>query len=438
MTPTGSVSFERAHTLRPVVIAGIAVIAVFFVGIGGWAATAPLRGAAIAPATVAPEGHRKTIQHLEGGIVREILVREGSTVDAGTVLLRLDDTQARAEAAEIEARWYARRAALGRLQAEQAGAAEPLVDPGLAGSADPAAAAALHAEAQQMRMRREALASQIAVLQRRAAKERETIKGLESSIQGYLRQAELIEEEIRTVEDLLKKGLERKPRLLALQRQRVELQRTVATSRSEIARAQEAIAEAEQEITSLREDRAAEIAAELAQTRTEVAELGEKLKALHDRLERKEVRAPQAGTVVDLRVKTLGGVVGPGEPILDLVPANDRLVLEARVTPNDIDEVGVGLTAQVYLLAYRTRHLPRVDGVVEHVSADRLVDPQTHEAYYAARIAVDRDQLATLGTNVVLTPGMPAEALIMTRERTILDYLLAPVTDVLRRGMREA
>jgi HlyD family secretion protein len=432
-------AFERAHNTTSIGLASVAVAAVFFLGFGGWAVTAPLRGATVAPATVVPESDRKMIQHLEGGIIREFLVDEGSTVAAGDVLVRLDDTQIRAEVRESQARLVGRQAELGRLKAEQIGAAEPVFEDDLqeAARSRSRVAEALAAEARQMRVRRESLESQIAVLARRAAGERETIAGHKTSIVSYRQQVAFINEEIQTVEALLRKGLERRPRLLALMRARSELERVAAASQSDIARAREAIAEAEQEIRSLVETRSAEIAAAVVEAQTEAAGLKEKVAAGLDKLARTWIRAPSSGTIVDLRFATPGGVVGPGEAIVDLVPAEDRLVLEARVAPNDIDDVEVGLIAQVHLVAYRQRSLPRIEGVVDRVSADRLVDPDSGETYYTARISIARGQLASLGPGIILTPGMLAEALIMTHERTLLDYVLAPVADVFRRGLRE-
>lgn len=433
-------AFERAYSTGPIALATLGVAVVFFLGFGGWAVTAPLRGATVASATVVPESDRKTIQHLEGGIIQEFLIHEGSTVAADDVLVRLDDTQIRAEVRELQARLLGRRAQLARLRAEQTGATEPAFDDDLreAARSRRVVAEALAAEATQMQIRRESLDSQIGVLRRRAAGEREMMAGQQASIASYQEQATVISEEIATVEGLLEKGLALKPRLLGLLRTRSELERLAAASRSDIARAKEAIAEAEQEARALVEGQRAEIAAALVEAQTDAAELKEKIAAALDQLARTLVRAPSPGTIVNLRFKTPGGVVTPGGAILDLVPVGEQLVLEARVAPTDIDDVEVGLIAQVHLVAYRQRSLPRIEGVVERVSADRLVDPDSGQSYYSARISIDHEQLAALGPGITLTPGMPAEALIMTRERTLFDYLLAPVADAFRRGLREA
>lgn len=432
-------SFEAACATRRVMVASAAVAAAFFLGFGGWAATAPLRGAVVAPALVGPESYRKTVQHLEGGIIAEILVHEGSQVAAGAPLVRLDATRFRAEVAELQTRWLANRAAMARLLAEQQGTRELAADEELRRLAGQNAEIArlLAAEAQLLRARRQALAQETQVLVHRAQSERESIRGQEASIASYGRQIALVDEEIQTVERLLRQGLERKPRLLALQRSRAEFERSIATSRSEIERSKEAILETEQQMRALVDGRAAEVAEELAKLRTETGEVQARLKAAQDRLARTEITAPVAGTVVNLRPKTIAGVIEPGKEILDLVPAADRLVLEARVAPADVDEVQRGLPVQVHLLAFRQRAMPRVAGTVDHVSADRLLDPDTGDAYYAVRVSVPQEELAQLDEGLLLVPGMPAEALIMTRERTLLSYLMAPLTDTFRRGLRE-
>lgn len=433
------IDLARAARLRPLALGGAGAMLAFFGGLGAWAATAPLAGAAVAPAVVAPEGYRKTVQHLEGGIVREILAREGSQVPAGAVLVRLDDTQARAEVSGLEAGWYATRAALARLAAEERGDAGLTPDPELAAAAAarPAVAAAVRAEADQLAARRAALEGRVAVLLSRIEKERRAIEGLKAEAVSYEQQRRFVDEELKAVRRLVEQGLERKPRLLALQRAKSQMEGNLASARAGLGRSKEAIAEAELERASLHQQRAEEVVKELTAAQVEAAGLAEKLKAARDRLERGVIVAPVAGTVVNLRVRTTGGVVGAGEPVMDLVPSGDELVLEARVSPTDIDEVAPGFKAQIHLTAYRTRHLPRLEGVVRQVSADRLVDEATREPYYAARIAVDAAEVAKLGEGVALTPGMPAEALIVTHERTVLDYLMAPVADVFRRGMRE-
>ena len=424
-------------SLRPPLLAGTAVALAFFAGFCGWAATAPLAGAAVAPALVAPEGSRKTVQHLEGGIVRRILVHDGSLVAAGQPLVELDDTRARAEHAALLAEWRAAKASEARILAEQADRTEPEFPAELLDAAhdDPALAQLLAGEVDRLSTRRASLRDQQAILANRVAQAEAEIAGLEAEIASAHTQLGLIGEEIEIVERLLAKGLERKPRLLALLRSKTQIEGAIAANRADIARAGQVIAEARQQSLSLESSRAEEIAAELAEMRKSLAGLAEKIRATADQLARIVVTAPVDGTVVDVRIKTIGGVIEPGAPLLDLVPAGGELLLEARVAPVDIDEVHPGLRAQVHLLAYQSRNLRRIEGEVRGVSADRLEDAATRQPYYLAKVAVDR---AALPAGIIMTAGMPADVMIVTGERTLLQYLLRPITDTLRRGLRES
>lgn len=423
-------------SLRLPVLGGLAVAGLFFAGFGGWAASAPLAGAAVASAVVAPDGSRKLVQHLEGGIVRRILVQDGSRVAAGQALVEIDATQAAAEHAALLAEWRALVAAEARLLAEQAGVPRASFPPDLvaAAAAEPAVARLLAAEGERLVSRRTALADQQAVLAERVAQGAAEIRGLEAEIASAGRQLGLIDEEIKGVRQLVAQGLERRSRLLALERSRAEIEGGIGADRAGIARAGQVMAEARQQMRSLASEQAERVAAELAETRRSAAAAAEKLRATADRLGRTVVRAPVAGTVVDLQVKTAGGVVEPGAPLMGIVPAEADLLLEARVAPVHIDEIHPGLSARVHLLAFKSRNLPRIEGRLREVSADRLEDPVTHEPYYLARVAVPR---LALPEGIVLAAGMPAEVLIVTAERTLLSYLLQPVSDALRKGLRE-
>ncbi len=424
-------------SLRWPLLAGAAIALAFFAGLGSWAAVAPLAGAAIAPAIVAPAGSRKIVQHLEGGIVRRILVKDGSTVAAGAALIELDGTPARAEHAALLAQWWALKAIETRLLVEQSGAPAVRFPPELTAAAaeDGTLARLLASEADRLIRRRAYLADQKGVLGERIAQAGAEIQGLEAQIASGHRRLELNGEETAVVERLLAQGNERRPRLLALEREQAEIEGTIGANRAAIARARMVIAETRQQISSLDSEQAEQVARELTETRTSLAELEKQLRATADRLARTLITAPVAGTVVALKVKTPGGVISPGEPLLDLVPAEDGLVLEARIAPVDIDEVYPGLEAQVHLLAYQSRNLPRVQGTVEEVSADRLEDPDSHQPYYLARVAIAPSGLPA---GLQLAPGMPAEVMIVTGERTLIDYLLRPLTDTIRRGLRES
>ncbi|MFL5338251.1 MAG: HlyD family type I secretion periplasmic adaptor subunit, partial [Geminicoccaceae bacterium] len=406
-------------SLRVPLLAGTAIGLSFFAGLGGWAATAPLAGAAIAPAVVAPDGSRKTIQHLEGGIVRRILIQDGSIVAAGQELIELDDTAARAEHAALQDQFRALLATEARLMAEQAGAPTVTFADELLAAArrDPALARVLASETDRLASRRAALADQEAVLAERSTQGEAEIRGLDAQIASGQRQLELIAEETAGVQILLDKGLERKPRLLALERTAAGIDGSVASSHAGIARARQVIAETRQQMRGLESEHAELVARELGEARKARAPIEERLRATADRLARTSITAPVAGTVMGLQVTTPGGVVAAGKPLLDIVPAGAELLLEARVAPVDIDEVHPGLVAQIHLLAYKSRNMPRIEGVVREVSADRLEDPTTHQPYYLARVAVTRDSLPA---GVALSAGMPADVAIVTAERTLL------------------
>lgn len=415
---------------------GCGLILAFFGGLGVWGGFAPLHSAAIAPGQIVVQTNRKTIQHLEGGIVREILVRDGDVVQANDVLIRLDDTKARTFLDALQARYYATLAREARLAAERDGRPDVIFPPELVQAGHPAVADAMAGQRRIFAARRQWLEGQVAILRQQIAQSREEITALRAQVSSETRQAELIAEEIEGVESLVAKGLERKPRLLALQRAAEEINGSRGEHLALIARAEQRIGEAELQISDLENRRIDEITRELRDVQSELFELREKVLAARDVLERTEIRAPRDGVVVQLRVHTIGGVIGPGEPILDIVPHEDNLVLEARVRMEDIDSVRAGLPAQIRLVAYRQRWTPTVDGVVETVSADRLEDSRTGEAFFIARVRIDPASLATL-PDVSLYPGMPAEVLILTGARTPFDYMIAPITTSLTRAFRE-
>ncbi len=421
-------------------VAGCVVIGLGLGGFGVWAAAAPLAGAAIAPGVISPDGSRRTVQHLEGGIVRRILVEEGSVVQKGDPLVVLEDVQARAGYDVLNARFHTLAAAQSRLLAEQAGAKDIrfpdwLID---ATGEDATALEAMVAQRQLFRTRAKGLADRRAILARRIAQLREEIAGLEAQIAADGQQSGLIAEEVEGLDQLYRKGLATKTRLLALRRAQSEIEGDRAERRARIARARQAIGETELQIVAQGTALLDEANEELSRVQAELAEVEQRLTASRDVLERTVVRAPSAGTVVQLRVHTPGGVIRPGEPLLDIVPDDEELLVDARLSPMDIDVVAAGLSAQVILPAFKLRHLPRIEGRVRTISADAIVDPHTGERYFEARIEVDPEQLAALEPKVELTSGMPAEVYIMTGERTMLDYLLQPVFDSLRRAFRKS
>jgi HlyD family type I secretion membrane fusion protein len=439
MATAAPISAERAASLGGPLLAATVIILLFFGGLGSWAVLAPLARAAVAPAVVAPENYRKTVQHLEGGIVQEIMVRDGSKVEAGDLLLRLDDTQIRAAHAAARSRLAALQAREARLTAEQNGTADiRFPDELLALAAEsPEIARLVGAERAALAARRQALADQVAMLKGRLAQSQANLKAYKAGTASLATQLRLIDEEIGTVKDLVDRGLDRKPRLLGLQRARADLEGELATTAGSIASTQELIGAVSAELASVTSRYTEEVATGLAEARAEATEFAARARSARDQLQRTVIHAPVAGTVVQLRQHTLGGVIKAGDPILDILPRDEPLVIEARVSPADIDVVHPGLPADIHLLAYSSRHMPRIRGEVRKVSADRLTDPNTDQPYYAVQIVIDPAALQAAAPQVELSAGMPAEALILTGERTLLDYLLEPIRFTFRRALRE-
>jgi HlyD family secretion protein/epimerase transport system membrane fusion protein len=418
--------------------AGIAIVALLVAGFGGWAATAPLAGGAVASGVISPDSSRKTIQHLEGGIIGEIMIRDGEFVTAGQALLTLEDTQARAAYEVLLRQYQGLHAAEARLRAEELDRdAIDFSEDLLAAAGDPEVAAVLDVQRRLFATRKDAIAARKRVLEQRILQIRDQIQGFAAQLASAERRVQIVAEELKAKEFLLARQLLPKSEVLAVRRAWADIEGDRGEYRAAIAQSRQKIGETELERVSLDAERADEVAKELEKVRGELAKVKEQLAASRDTLKRTLITAPVTGTVVNLRFKTRGGVIMRGEPILDIVPANDDLLIDARVAPIDIDVVHPGLSAQVHLLAYRQRSLPKIEGKVRSVSADSLRDEQTGMSYYLARVEVDGEQLAGLDVDVQLLPGMPAEVLIVTGERTLFGYLLQPFRDVFRRSLRE-
>ena len=430
--------------VRGPLLAGAVVMAVFVGGFGVWSALAPLESAALASGVVAVESYRKTIQHLEGGIVTQILVKDGDYVIEGQPLVQLDDTRARTTYAAVEGQLWDAIARESRLIAERDGKGSVTFPASLLARADQDSAASQVITGQQMifAARRTLLDSKIAAIRQRIEQSNEEIRGFRAQDAAAQTKLGLITREIGDVRWLLVKGLERRSHLLQLERDRADIEGNRGQLVAQVARAQQTIAEAEVNILTLQHDHANEVVQQLRETEAKVHELQEQLQAAADVLSRIEVRAPEGGVVTDLRVHTPGGVIKPGEPLLDLVPRADRMVIKARVRPEDTDSVRAGLPALVRLLPYKQRRTPPVEGTVVYVSADRLVDDRPEagqppgQPYYQAKIEVNEAALQKL-PGVELIPGMPAEVMIKTGKTTVALYALAPILDSFDRAFRE-
>ena len=423
--------------LRRTIISGMMMIAVGLGGFGLWAGLAPLRGAAVASGTVIVDSKRKTIQHLEGGIVRDILVHDGDKVRADQVLMRLDDTQAASALQQATARYFSAEALVARLTAEEF--ARPTIEfPAdlLARRGDPEIGKLIDGQSSIFKARLDELNRQAEIFGQSDAQSAEQIHGLEAQIADQRQQLRLIAEEIANKSALLDRGLVTKPQVLQLQRQQAEIDGSMNQNIASIARIKQAMVETQMRISDLRTSRVNDASRDHSDALKDVLDFAEKMRGARDVLDRTVVRAPLEGTVMEMAVHTIGGVVAPGSTLMEIVPSADQLTVEAKVDVKDIDHVHAGLPAQVRLVNYSQRDTPTLDGTVDWVSADRVDDDKAGTSYYSAKIEVDRAQLKALD-NVKLYPGMPVEVMILGNERTVFDYLLGPVNRTFARAMRE-
>ncbi len=436
MALPGPQSVWRA--VRRPVMRGFTLIGVFALGFLSWAVLAPLDGGAVASGVISHNGSNQTVQHLEGGIIGKLHVRDGDMVKAGQPLLVLESVAQRAAFDMLTSEQRSLTAGRARLEAEKRGL-EVLEFPAEIAEAKDTRTQEIVADQRHLFATRTQIhTTQQHVLKQRVAQLGEQIKGYEAQVDSAARQMDLIADEIVGKRILYEKALLPKPELRRLERAQAEIRGRRGEYSAAIASARQQIGEAELQLLALDAQRSDQIAAQLDETRVKLAEVDQKLYASKDVLTRTVIRAPVAGKVHNLRFKTEGGVVKGGEPILDVVPSDDSLLVEARIAPNDIDIVRAGLPAFVHLTAYSSRGTPKVPGRVKSISADRLLDEATRQPYYLARVEVPKEELIGLGTNVELVPGMPADVMIVTDRRTLMEYLLQPLTDAWRRSFREA
>jgi HlyD family secretion protein len=425
----------RPRTSGPVML-GMAALLAFGGGLTAFSVLVPLSEAAIAPGVIKAEGSRRTVAHLEGGIVREILVRDGDTVRAGQPLMRLDDVQAGATHDALRAQRWALLAQDSRIAAELAGVTEIAFPPALMQATEARALEAINGQRVLFASRQASLRSQLQVLEQRILQHQSVGTSAEAQLVSQRRQLELLQREESDVRGLVRQGLERMPRLLALQRQLASTEGTIAdlTAQKERARAQ--VAEAEAQIRQVLDQRVQEVSTEGREVRAKLNDAEEKLRAAEDVSSRRDILAPEDGTILNTRFFNPGAVVRPGEAVMELVPARDRLIAEVHVSPTDIDVVHPGLHAEVRLPAFKQRLVPFLNGEVTVVAGDVTSEERTMREYYRVRIAIDEGQLARL-ENVELRAGMPVEAQIQIGERSFLRYMIQPILDSFHRAFRE-
>ena len=441
-TPIGvaadaAVPAEQKRQMAGPVRAGGMVILVFVVGFLVWACFARIAGGVPAPGTVSVENNRKTVQHLDGGIVRRILVREGQQVQAGQVLLVMDDNNPRAQVEVLRNDFDSLLAQRARLEAEITGASQITFPPELTSrQADARVARLMRDQVVLFNASLGVYRAQAGVLEQRTAQLQNRIEGLQAQATAVGRQSELIGDELSGVQSLYDRGFAPKSRVLGLERSAAELAGARGARIADIAGAREAIGETTIQMAQLRQTRVATASEQLREAQVRLADLTPRLRAAEAVLERTTVRAPVSGKVLGLTQFTEGGVAAPGARLMDVVPSSAALVIQTQIRPDHIDEVREGMEAQVTLVAYKAQDVAPIEGKVTRVSADVLTNEEG-VSFYTATLVVPQEEMRKLPPQVELAPGMPVQTMIVTGKRTVMSYLLSPMKAVTRKALRE-
>jgi HlyD family secretion protein/epimerase transport system membrane fusion protein len=415
---------------------GLALIFIAFGGFVVWAASAPLDSAVLASGVVVVESERKVVQHLEGGIVKKILVQDGDYVNKGDLLLRMDDTRARSLLEIVKGQLNAVLALEARLITERDDLEQIVFPAELLHEENEDIRQILEGQQQLFDARRQAIQGQFDILNQRIAQYREQIEGMKAQQISREEQIVLFEQELVGLEKLLGQGNIAENYVIEKKRQLARLKGEQGKFRADVALSKQGIGETKLQIKQIQKDLQEEVISQLRQTQDKIADLQERFVTASDVLDRIEILAPASGVVIGLNVHTVGGVIGPGVNILEIVPQDEELIFEARVQTTDIDDVELGQRATVRLSAFSFRNTLLIEGEVINASADSLTDPYTGASYYAVRIRVPHGELAKLG-DARLYPGMPVETQIKTGKRTMLAYILTPVSDILARAFKE-
>lgn len=425
-------------SLRNSILAGFLVLAITFGGFGTWATLAPLSSAVIAEGVFIVSSQRKEIQHPEGGVVREILVEEGQWVASGQILARLEDTQAQTTLDTLSVAYDEARARVARLDAERSlrnaiRFPEDLVQ---RRGEDAEIDALLRHEEAFFRARQQALSGTIAIVRGKIEQLKQQISGVEAQLGANNREASFSREELSGLRSLFEDGLVEKSRVLVLEREVARLEGEVGVNIAEGARLAAEMAEEELQVIQAYSDMREQVIEEMREANTMLAGLRARMRDAEYTLANTIIRAPQAGTIMELSVHTLGGVIGAGQSLLQLVPDSDALVVEARIAPTDVEVLMLGQQARVQLTGLPNRAAVDVEGEVVYLSADRVTDERSGQSHYVVRIAVDPESLAALDDRRLMA-GMPARVILAAGERTALGYLTQPLLEGVQRAWRE-
>jgi HlyD family secretion protein len=436
--PRDATEVQSLLSARPSVILGSVTAAVLVFGFGLWSVTSEIAGAVVASGQIEVSQNRQIVQHLDGGVVAEIAVKEAQSVKAGDLLIRLDGALVKSELAIVEGQLFEVMARSARLEAEHRNATEPVFSGELAEQAKtrPEVAELIEGQRNLFNARRESVLKQSEQLQKRAAQIASQIQGIDAQMAAFNRQLVLIEEELTDQRTLLEKGLAQSSRVLALEREASRLQGSVGELTASRAQAEGRVTEVELEVLRLAAVRREEASTQLRDIGARVLELAERRRALTEQIARLDIRAPVSGTVLGLAVSTPQSVIRPAEPLLYLIPQDRPLIITAQVQTIDVDQVFVGQKVRLMFPAFSSRTTPELNGHVVTVSADALVDERAQMPYYKAEIALDPGEIDRL-EGLTLIPGMPVEAFIQTGARSPMGYLLKPFTDYFVTAFRE-
>ncbi|MGF6428076.1 MULTISPECIES: HlyD family type I secretion periplasmic adaptor subunit [Bradyrhizobium] len=430
---------RNAHrSIRKHLIVGLAVVLVLGGGVGGWAATVPISGALIAPGSVVVESNVKKVQHPTGGVVGEVRVRDGDVVKAGDIVVRLDETVVKASLAIVVKTLNGLYARAARLEAEQQGRDKIAFPPQLTEQAkDPDVRDIMASETKLFEVRVNGRTGQKAQLRERVTQLNEEISGLEAQEKSKDKEIELVKTELVGVRQLYEQHLVQLTRLTTLERDAARLAGERAQYIASRAQAKGKITETELQIIQVDKDMVSEVSKDLREANDKIGEFVERKVTAEDQLRRIDIRAPQDGVVLQSTVHTVGGVITAGDAIMMIVPKADDLSVEAKVNPQDIDKLQVGQKTVLRLSAFNQRTTPELNGVVTRVSADVTTDQRTGQSYYTIRVSMPPEEVARLGSEVKIIPGMPVEAFVQTGDRTMLSYLMKPMSDQFMRSFRE-
>jgi len=435
MAATASDSFDSSA--KGYLRAGYILLGVLVLVIGGWSALTSINGAVVAPGVIVVENRPQDVQHLDGGMVAEILVREGNLVSEGDVLVRLDPTQVDASIQILRTRLAEVRALIARLEAERDGLDLVAYPDSVIQTNTPEVRRAVIGQNRLFAARTAATEGEVSQLGQRVNQLQEQIRGREGLILSSRSQIDLVRDELASLRTLLDRGFVSKTRVLALEREQARLQGDISSSRAEIARLESAIGETRVQILQVEKQRQSDILTQLREAQTQDSEVREQLVTADAQGARISVTAPVSGRVLSTAINTIGEVVAPGGLLMQIVPQDEKLLIETQVAPADIDQVYPGQPARVRLSAFNMRSTPELWGEVTATAPDRLIDEVTGVPYFNVRVTISDEELGRLPPNLEMRPGMPAEAFMQTESRSVLSYLIKPAGDALSRGFRE-